>query len=67
MPSDLLHKRQMADVAEQILAMCSKDLISTEANTMLLAIRNLYVLVMMSAKLKYLNLCVMELILSTKQ
>ena len=57
----------MADVAEQILAMCSKDLISSEANTMLLAIRNLYVLVMMSAKLKYQNLCVMELILSTKQ
>ena len=57
----------MGDVAEQILAMCSKDLISSEANTMLLVIRNLYVLVMMSAKLKYQNLCVMELILSSKQ
>ena len=56
----------MADVAEQSLAMCSKDLISSEANTMLLAIRNLYVLVMMSAKFKYQNLCVMVLILSTK-
>ena len=30
-PVSLLHKRQMADVAEQIFAMCSKDLISSEA------------------------------------
>ena len=33
MSSVSLHKRQMADVAEQILASCSKDLISSEANT----------------------------------
>ena len=57
----------MADVAEQVLAMCSKDLISSDANTMLLAIKNLYVLVMMSTKLKYQNLFVMELIISSKQ
>ena len=47
----------MADAAEKNLAMCSKDPNQVKRNTMLLTIRNLSVLVMMSAKLKYQNLC----------